>query len=248
MTDNLTSSSITRLAVFVIPPPMHPLAVQGSPLIGYDIWSGIVFPDEGAAWPGFSTEDVTRIRTLPRPYGVHITLGDALEYPTEALPIIGERLAAITEQLPAFTLRGASYDQHFWDSILALHWEEGTNHLHRLAVATAVHINTLRRRHPRITVPMTTHPSLLRDWAIETTFGYFWTIEKYYPHLTLANALNDRAERDRLWTTWQRSGYISADMSEYNLIVDRIYLVTLPEEGDYWIIHPDYPEGFALRG
>ncbi len=235
-------------AVFVVPPPSHPLTMHGSRLIGYDIWSETIHPDEEADWPGFYPGDVSRIRALPRPYGVHITLGDALEYPLRALPVIAERLDAITRQLPVFMLRGGFYDTLFWDSVLALRWEEGINNLHRLAVATTVHINALRYRHGQITVPMTTYSSMLRDWAIETAFGRYWTIEKYYAHLTLANALTDRAERDRLWAAWQRAGHIAPDMSAYNLVVDRIYLMTRPTNSQYWIVHPDYASGFLLRG
>ncbi len=236
------------LAVFVVPPQDHPLAVQGSPLIGYDVWTGTLFPDEGAVWPGFTSSQVNRIRALPRPYGVHITVGDALEYPATVLPEVASRLEGIAAQVAPFVLKGASYDQHYWDTVLALRWEAGINDLHRLAVASAVHINTLRHRLNRVTVPMTTQPHLLRDWAIETVFGRHWTIEKYYPHLTLGNALENQAERDRLWATWQRSGYLSQDMGEYDLPVDRLYLMTLTRENRFWGIHPDYPDGFPLQG
>jgi 2'-5' RNA ligase len=238
----------TWLAVFVIPPRDHPLATHAGPLIGYDVWTGMLYPDDEALWPGFTTEQVTRIRTLPRPYGVHVTISDALEYPARTVPTLIERLEAITAQVPPFKLTGVSYDQHFWDTVLALRWEAGVNDLHRLATTTAVYLNTLRARLPRVVVPPVTQPQMLRDWAIETTFGRHWTIEKYYPHLTLGNALEDRSERDRLWASWQRSGYLSQNLTDYNLDVDRVYLMTFSADTRLWTFHPDYPDGFVLGG
>jgi hypothetical protein len=246
--ETLSTPPTVWLAVFILPPPGHLLAEQGSFLIGYDVWSQEVFADRDANWPGFSVGDVSRIRAPVRPYGVHITVGDALDYPFRSLVHVIERLEAITSQLPPFQLRGASYVQDFGGSLLALQWQEGSDHVHRLAVATAVHINTLRQRPPRVTVPMTTYPDMLRDWAIEATFGYFWTIEKFRPYLALAGALNGRAERDKLRAAWQKAGLLRADTGSYTLDVDRVYLMLRPKEQEFWQVHPEFPDGFPLRG
>lgn len=139
-------------------------------------------------------------------------------YLRHTVTAIAERLDAITRQRPVFMLRGAYYDPSFWDAVLALCWTEGIHSLHRLAVATAVHVNIQRYRHRQVTVPMTTDPAMLRDWAIETTFGHYWTIEKYHANLTLANALNNHTERDRLWASWQSAGHIAPDLSADNLV------------------------------
>jgi hypothetical protein len=71
---------------------------------------GHALPGRGGGLAGFTSSQVNRIRALPRPYGVHITVGDALEYPAAVLPEVASRLEGIAAQVAPFVLKGASYD------------------------------------------------------------------------------------------------------------------------------------------
>lgn len=224
------------LATYIIPPAHHRLYTVGSACMGYDVYTTTLTPpmlvDAHDAAIVESWVDRARI------FGLHATLGDALDFAEETIPEIEARLHWIASRTPPFTLiNGRYHDMHRYSQhTLAATFDNPDNTLQPLQERIVTMINVLYRTSPFYMKNITRYNDDDRTHVIRYGVPHTRILDRFNLHFSLATGIPDDPTWHYLKDALDRRTGLFHRTEDRTLTVDTIFLLQQGDDGYFRIL------------
>jgi hypothetical protein len=222
-----------RLATYLIPDPASRLYQTATAILGYDV---------------FAERDVDRPEAL-RPYaesirewigpahvfGIHATIGDALEFPDDQVGVIEDRLAEIARRTPPFLLTNGRIHTGFreFPRALVATFDNEDGALRELEDRVVTEINVLRSASPHFGARSSTYAGLLRTQF--ERFGSPHVRSLFDLHFTLATGVPDAETWHLLANLFVTELGLFSSPDQTTFAVDKLYLLEQRPDGRYGV-------------
>ncbi len=228
------------LAVYIIPNEHDILYRAGSSFLGYDIraerkcapmLADTLDPVDIESWLGMAPT-----------FGMHATIGDALDYAEETIPEIILRLEWIASRIPPFTLVNGRFREFvdYSPETLAATFDSPDGAVNRLHYLVTTMINVLYRSSPYYRPRSDQYAP--KDKLAYVRYGVpgFRLLDRFNLHFSFATRLPDRQTWEQVHDlTRQRTGLFSRPAHQA-LMIDSMYL--LEQQADrYFRITATFP-------
>jgi Protein of unknown function (DUF1045) len=222
-----------RLATYLIPDPASRLYQTATAILGYD-----VFAERDVDRPEALRPCAESIREWIGPahvFGIHATIGDALEFPDDQFAAIEDRLAEIARRTPPFLLTNGRIHTGFreFPRALVATFDNEDGALRELEDRVVTEINVLRSASPHFGARSSTYAGLLRTQFEQ--FGSPHVRSLFDLHFTLATGVPDAETWHLLANLFVTELGLFSSPDQTTFAVDKLYLLEQRPDGRYGV-------------
>jgi hypothetical protein len=222
-----------RLATYLIPDPASRLYQTATAILGYD-----VFAERDVDRPEALRPCAESIREWIGPahvFGIHATIGDALEFPDDQFAAIEDRLAEIARRTPPFLLTNGRIHTGFreFPRALVATFDNEDGALRELEDRVVTEINVLRSASPHFGARSSTYAGLLRTQF--ERFGSPHVRSLFDLHFTLATGVPDAETWHLLANLFVTELGLFSSPDQTTFAVDKLYLLEQRPDGRYGV-------------